>query len=160
MSKPPTIKCRQCGKSTPKQDAIEYKPKFYFCCEQCKQDYINAHAVKSKQESKDDRRKLLDYIRQVAPDANMRLVGIQLAQLMKDNPDMTYGGIAYTIRYIHKELGKDVSKSPLGLVKYKYDECKKYYTWLNQVRQNIQQWQAEDGVEVIVKKNDEEDVFG
>ena len=31
MSKPPTIKCRQCGKSTPKQDAIEYKPKFYFC---------------------------------------------------------------------------------------------------------------------------------
>ena len=54
----------------------------------------------------------------------------------------------------------DISKSPLGLVKYKYDECKKYYAWLNQVRQNIQQWQAEDGVETIVKKNDEEDVFG
>ena len=54
----------------------------------------------------------------------------------------------------------DISKSPLGLVKYKYDECKKYYTWLNQVKQNIQQWQAEDGVETIVKKNDEEDVFG
>lgn len=90
----------------------------------------------------------------------MRLIGIQLAQLMEDNPDMTYGGIAYTIRYIHKELGKDISQSPLGLVKYKYDECKKYYTWLNQVRQNIQQWQAEDGVETIVKRNDEEDVFG
>ena len=30
MGKPPTIKCRQCGKSTPKQDAIEYKPKYYF----------------------------------------------------------------------------------------------------------------------------------
>ena len=104
-----TIKCRQCGKSAPKQDAIEYKPKFYFCCEQCKQDYINAHTVKPKTESKDDRRKLLDYIRQVAPDANMRLVSIQLAQLMKDNPDMTYGGIAYTIRYIHKEQGLDIS---------------------------------------------------
>ena len=43
-----TVKCRQCGKSTPKQDAIEYKPKFYFCCEQCKQDYIDARAVKPK----------------------------------------------------------------------------------------------------------------
>ena len=154
MPKEKIVKCRQCGKSKLKQDAIEYKPKFYFCCEQCKQNYINAHAVKPKTESKDDRRKLLDYIRQVAPDAN-----IQLAQLMKDNPDMTYGGIAYTIRYIHKELGKDISQSPLGLVKYKYDECKKYYTWLNQVRQNIQQWQAEDGVNVVIKKNDEEDVF-
>ena len=48
MGKPPTLKCRQCGKSTLKQDAIEYKPKFYFCCEQCKQDYINAHTVKPK----------------------------------------------------------------------------------------------------------------
>ena len=113
---PPTIKCRQCGKSTPKQDAIEYKPKFYFCCEQCKQDYINAHAVKSKAESKDDRRKLLDYIHQIAPDANMRLVGIQLAQLMKDNPDMTYGGIAYTLIFIYKELRSAIFKFSLRLV--------------------------------------------
>ena len=119
MSKPPTIKCRQCGKSTPKQDAIEYKPKYYFCCEQCKQDYSNAHAVKPKTESKDDRRKLLDYIRQIAPNANMRLVGIQLAQLMKDNPDMTYRKKKNNIRYIHKEQGLDISKSPLGLVMYK-----------------------------------------
>lgn len=154
-----TIKCRQCGRSAPKQGAIEYKPRHYFCCEQCKQDYIDSHTANPKPESKDDRRKLLDYIHQAAPDANMRLVGIQLAQLMKDNPDMTYGGIAYTIRYIHKELDKDVSQSPLGLVKYKYDECKKYYTWLNQVKQNIQQWQAEDGVDVVIKRNDEEDVF-
>lgn len=151
------IKCRVCNKRIDKSQAIQIKSRVYVCCDECRQVYESKGSTTKPVTN--DRKKLLDYIRQVAPNANMRLVGIQLAQLMKDNPDMTYGGIAYTIRYIHKELGKDISKSPLGLVKYKYDECKKYYSWLNQVRQNIQQWQVEDVVATIMKRNDEEDVF-
>ena len=152
------IKCRVCNKQIDKSQAIQIRSRVYVCCDECKQVYESKSSTTKPVNN--GRKKLLDYIHQIAPNANMRLVGIQLAQLMKDNPDMTYGGIAYTIRYIHNELGKDISQSPLGLVKYKYDECKKYYAWLNQIKQNIQQWQAEDGVDVVIKKNNEEDVFG
>ena len=80
------------------------------CSEKCKQDYEKAHAP---QDNVDNGRKMLfDYIKTVAPDVNFRLVGIQLANLMKEYPDMTYNGIAYTIKYIKNYLGLDVSETP------------------------------------------------
>ena len=92
------MKCRQCGKEITKENAIQIKTRLYACSEKCKQDYEKAHAP---QDNVDNGRKMLfDYIKTVAPDVNFRLVGIQLANLMKEYPDMTYNGIAYTIKYI------------------------------------------------------------
>ena len=92
------MKCRQCGKEITKENAIQIKTRLYACSEKCKQDYEKSHAP---QDNVDNGRKMLfDYIKTVAPDVNFRLVGIQLANLMKEYPDMTYNGIAYTIKYI------------------------------------------------------------
>lgn len=165
MPNQPTVKCRQCGKPISRDIAIVLKERVYFCSEQCKQDYIDAHTHKPKSvvvkpppKQMADRQKLLDYIHRIAPTVNMRLVVGQLTNLMRDNPDMTFGGIAYTIQYLIKS-GFDMSESPLGMVKYRYDEAANYYKWLKQAKENIEQWQDNDGVETIVKREYEEDVF-
>ena len=102
-----------------------------------------------------------DYIKTVAPDVNFRLVGIQLANLMKEYPDMTYNGIAYTIKYIKYYLGLDVSETPLGLVKYKYDEAHRYWQWRTTAKKSIKNTPISDDEQTIQHSNrgDVDNVF-
>lgn len=145
------MKCRQCGKEITKENAIQIKTRLYACSEKCKQDYEKAHAP---QDNVDNGRKMLfDYIKTVAPDVNFRLVGIQLANLMKEYPDMTYNGIAYTIKYIKNYLGLDVSETPLGLVKYKYDEAHRYWQWRTTAKKSIKNTPISDDEQTIQHSN-------
>ena len=149
------MKCRQCGKEMDKSDAIQIKQRIYVCSCECKEAYDKAH--KPQDNANKDRKMLLDYIKSISPDANFRIIGSQLANLMKENPDMTYSGIAYTIRYMNS-IGLDVKKSPLGLVKYKYDEAYLYWKWQKEMKRNVAAWHPVENKEIVIK-NKPEDIF-
>ena len=85
----------------------------------------------------------------------------QLANLMKEYPDMTYNGIAYTIKYIKNYLGLDVSETPLGLVKYKYDEAHRYWQWRTTAKKSIKNTPISDDEQTIQHSNrgDVDNVF-
>lgn len=153
------MKCRQCGKEITKENAIQIKTRLYACSEKCKEDYEKAHAPQNNVDN--GRKMLFDYIGSISPNVNYRLIGIQLANLMKEYPDMTYGGIAYTIKYIKNYLGLDVSETPLGLVKYKYDEAHRYWEWRKSTRKSIKNTPISDDEQTIRHNNrgDIEDVF-
>lgn len=151
------VKCRQCGQQIDRDNAIKMANGYYVCSEKCEEQWQDEHKPKAKQAA-DDRKQLLERIKSVAPNANMRLISIQLALLMKDNPDMTYGGIWYTMIYLQNN-GYDLTKSPLGLVKYKYDESRKHYEWQIQMKQQVSTWQQDDAEVEIIKKDMEDEVF-
>lgn len=153
------MKCRQCGKEITKENAIQIKTRLYACSEKCKEDYEKAHAPQNNVDN--GRKMLFDYIGSISPNVNYRLIGIQLANLMKEYPDMTYNGIAYTIKYIKNYLGLDVSETPLGLVKYKYDEAHRYWEWRKSTRKSIKNTPISDDEQTIRHNNrgDIEDVF-
>ena len=153
----PKVKCCQCGKQIDRNDAKKMANGYYVCSELCEERWQDAH--KSKENPNGDmRKKLFAYIKEQAPNADMRVTSIQLAKMLKDNTDMTYGGVLYTLMYL-RSLGYDLSKSPLGLVPYKYNEAWRHYEWQRAMKRQVAAWNQNDDEVEIIKRNVEEEVF-
>lgn len=158
MPKPKQVKCRQCGKQIERDIARKMSNGYYVCSEKCEKQWQDEHTPKPKVNSADNRHALFTLIKGFAPDSNMRIISIQLAKMMKDNPDMTYGGITQTLYYL-RDNGYDLSKSPLGLIPYKYDDARKHWEWKRAMRKQVAGWVPADDDAVIVRRDKEEDVF-
>lgn len=152
------VKCRQCGKQVDKSSAIEIKPRQYVCSQQCADIYRLAHE-KQKPQNKplSDVRRLTDYVQSYAPNTAWVKFGANVQRMCKDG--MTIAGIHYTLRYIREYEGKQVQGDGLALVPYYYDAAKAYYQWQQRMKQQIAEWTPADNEAVVVRYDDEEDVF-
>lgn len=154
----PKIKCRQCGKQIDKSEAIEFKPKFHVCSEECKNQWVYDHSPKPKTTTISDSKRLTDYVYTYAPQTDWIVFNANVKRLCKEY-NMTISGIQYTLWYINNKTDTDMYDSGLGLVPYYYSVAKSYFQWQQKMKRQLSNWQQNDEDVVICRKNAEKDVF-
>ena len=156
MPKPQLIKCRQCGKQIERNAAIELRKGWYVCSDACVEVWKEAHAPKPKQSELDARKALLDYIKSLDPDVNFPAIAMQLKRMTVEH-GMTYAGMRYALWYSINV--KELPYKGIGILPYVYDESRRYWNWKQRMKQQVSVWKPQDDEAVIVRHDDEEDVF-
>lgn len=157
MPKSTLIKCRQCGKQVDKSTAIALNTKVYVCCEQCRDEWIAAHAPKPKPTMPpDDRTALLDYIKQLDPDTNFIVATAQIKHMIADY-GMTYAGMRYALWYSINVANRQYKG--ISVLPYVYEDAKKYWDWQQRMKQQVADWMPQDDDAVIVRRDVEEEIF-
>lgn len=122
MSRP--VKCLYCSQSFDREKVPFVKIKTRYAHQEC---YNNE--LKRKEESKTDRDKLYDYIKEVYGDkANWPLITRQCKRFIEEL-NFTYSGIQKTLIYFYEVRHNSVESSNggIGIVEYQYNESYKYY---------------------------------
>ena len=159
MPKPQLIKCRQCGQSHPKSDAIQLPNKFWFCCQDCADKWVVGRKKQDKpKEDYSPLRKLTDYVQTYAPDTEW-VKFVQAAKKMQSDYGLTPQSIQYSLWYMREHLRLGFDGSGLPLVPYHAEAAKKYYNWRKKMQQVVADWQLKDNDVEVVRKEKEEDVF-
>lgn len=157
MSKPKQVKCRQCGKMVDKPNAIKLPNGFYMCSEQCRDEWIEAHAPKPKPPvPPESRTELLDYIKQLDPDTNFIVATAQLKRMVSDY-GMTYAGMRYALWYSINVANRQYKG--ISVLPYVYEDAKKYWDWQQRMKQQVADWMPQDDDAVIVRRDVEEEIF-
>lgn len=157
---PKQVKCRQCGKMIDKPAAIQLPNGYYMCSEQCRYEWMAAHAPKPKQPQSappSPMRRLTDYVQTYAPNTAWVKFGVNVQRMCKDG--MTIPGIHYTLRYMREHEQVQMYGDGLALVPYYYDVARNYYQWQRRMKQQVGDWMPQDDDAVIVRHDKEEDVF-
>ena len=102
-----------------------------------------------------ERKALLDYIKELDPDANFVAIGWQLKRMTDEG--MTYSGIRYALWYSINV--KQMPYRGVGIIPYVYEEAKTYWQWQQRMKQQVAGWMPADNDAVIVRHDKEEDVF-
>lgn len=152
------VKCRQCGKATPRDTAIEIRKGWYVCCRQCQEAWQTAHTSKPKPPTTiSPMRQLTDYVKSYAPNTAWVKFGANVQRMCKDG--MTIAGIHYTLYYMREHDGVQIYGDGLGLVPYYYEQAKSYYQWQQRIKQQVANWQYMDNTAVVIKRDTEENIF-
>ena len=155
--KPQMVKCRQCGKLIDKSNAIQLTNRFYMCSEQCSDEYISTHQRKPKEPAKRSSYTLLmDYIKQLDPNANFMAITAQLKRMAADY-SMTYNGMRYALWYSVNI--KNLPYKGIGILPYVYQESKDYWDWQQHMKQQVADWMPQDDDAIIVRRDVEENIF-
>lgn len=160
MPKPKQVKCRQCGKMIDKSAAIQLPNSYYMCSEQCRDEWMAAHAPKPKpvqSAAPNPMRQLTDYVQTYAPNTAWVKFGANVQRMCKDG--MTILGIHYTLRYIREHENKQVQGDGLALVQWYYDAARNYYEWMQRMKKQVGDWVPQDDDAIIIRRDVEEDVF-
>ena len=152
----PMIICRKCGKSIEREFAIELRKGWYVCSGACAEAWKAAHASKPQQAFNDDRKTLLDYIKSLDPNANFPAIAMQLKRMTVEH-GMTYAGMRYALWYSINV--KELPYKGIGILPYVYDESRRYWNWKQRMKQQVAGWKPADDEAVIVRRDNEEDVF-
>lgn len=107
-----------------------------------------------------ERKALFDYLSKIwVGEINYGQIGAQLKKMITDNPEMTYGGIQYTIWYAKNHQGMQINS--IGIVPYLYDEARAYCRWLANIKKQVKEWKNEEKEIVIASaiREEEENVF-
>lgn len=102
-----------------------------------------------------ERKALLDYIKELDPNANFIAITSQLKRMTDEG--MTYSGIRYALWY-----SVNVKKMPykgVGIIPYVYEEAKAYWQWQQRMKQQVASWQPQDNDAVVVKQQRDDEVF-
>ena len=102
-----------------------------------------------------ERKALLDYIKELDPNANFIAIASQLKRTIDEG--MTYSGIRYALRY-----SSNVKQMPyrgVGIIPYVYEEAKTYWQWHQRMKKQVASWQPQDNDAVVVKRHRAEEVF-
>lgn len=102
-----------------------------------------------------ERKALLDYIKELDPDANFITIGSQLKRMITDG--MTYSGIRYALWYSINV--KQMPYKGVGIIPYVYEEAKAYWQWQQRMKQQVASWQPQDDDAIVVKRQREDEVF-
>lgn len=102
-----------------------------------------------------ERKVLLDYIKELDPNANFIAIGSQLKRMTDDG--MMYGGIRYALWYSINV--KQMPYKGVGIIPYVYEEAKAYWQWQQRMKQQVASWQPQDNDAVVVKRQREDEVF-
>ena len=156
------ITCRVCKTKIDKDSAICLKPKFYVCCEECKEQYLSKENNKAnKNKDSQDRQEFIAYLKSMcSQELNYKVVCSMLKKMMKDNPSFKYNGMQYTLWYIHDVL--NINITGVGIIPYYYDEAKRYYDKKQKMKQAIKQSDIRQDTKTIcrrIKRIEDEDIF-
>lgn len=102
-----------------------------------------------------ERKALLDYIKELDPDANFIAIGSQLKRMIDEG--MTYSGIRYALWYSVNV--KQMPYKGVGIIPYVYEEAKAYWQWQQRMKKQVASWQPQDNDAVIVKRQRDDEVF-
>jgi hypothetical protein len=134
------VKCPYCEKQHNKEEAHEYKKKYYHveCFNRWRQDV-------------DHRKELSAYICELyridAP------TGMMLKQIKEFQEDYKYKlkGIELALRYFHETLGNNVQEgSGLGIVPYVYEDAKNHYVKQLKIADSLQNLEKNEEVTVYI----------
>lgn len=112
-------------------------------------------AKKSTSHDAAERKALLDYIKELDPNANFILITSQLKRMTDDG--MTYSGIRYALWYSINV--KQMPYKGVGIIPYVYEEAKAYWQWQQRMKQQVASWQPQDNDAVVVKRQRDDEVF-
>lgn len=102
-----------------------------------------------------ERKALLDYVKELDPNANFILITSQLKRMTDEG--MTYSGIRYALWYSINV--KQMPYKGIGIIPYVYEEAKTYWQWQQRMKQQVASWQPQDNDAVVVKRQREDEVF-
>lgn len=152
----PMVTCRQCGKSIEREFAIELRKGWYVCSDACAEAWQAAHAPKPKQAANDDRKALLDDIKSLDPNANFTAIAARLKRMTTDY-NMSYSGMRYALWWSIEVMGMEYKG--IGIMPYIYNDAKVYWEWTQRMKRQVAGWKPSDDEAVVVRHDDEEDVF-
>ena len=163
-----TVKCRFCKKPILKTQAYKVGDKTYYCNEECYKKQMDKNKYKAPKVKSDGteniRRKLTDYIQELyvnqgydKHDIDWKFLTAQIKNFMKDDKNITYGGIKYTLWYLVNIEDKNLFDSDnfngsiLNLVPTSYMKAKKYCEEMIKLKKEIDDFQFEDKIITIHK---------
>lgn len=114
---------------------------------------------KDKTQEDIDKKALLDYFASVCCDSiNYAIYNKQLKEIKKEYKDYTYKGMKYCLWYIHEH--QNIPIKSIAIVPYYYEESKKYYKWLKNIKDSLKNYNANQEKErTIVRQEMEESIF-
>lgn len=113
---------------------------------------------KDKTQEAIDKEKLLKYFSSVCCEyVNYTVYNKQLKDIKKQYKDYTYAGMKYCLWYIHEH--QRIPIKSIAIVPYYYEEAKNYYNWLQQIKRSLKEYNEETKEKIIVRQEEEENIF-
>ena len=115
---------------------------------------------KDKTQEAIEKEKLLKYFSSICCEyVNYAVYNKQLKEIKKQYKDYTYAGMRYCLWYIHEH--QKIPIKSIGIVPYYYEEAKRYYNWIQDIRKSLKEYNEEVPQEekVIIRFERDEDIF-
>ena len=113
---------------------------------------------KDKTEEDIAKKKLLNYFSSVCCEyVNYAVYNKQLKEIKKQYKDYTYDGMRYCLWYIHEH--QNIPIKSIAIVPYFYEEAKKYYRWIQDIKESLKEYNEDSEEKVIILRDGEEDIF-
>jgi hypothetical protein len=137
------VKCPYCETQLDKDDAHEYKKKYY-----------HKNCFFEWQQESEHRKQLIEYICQLyrldAP------TGLILKQIKDFQVDYKYKlkGMELALRYFHETLGNPVQQGAgIGIVPFVYEEAKNDYIKKMKITESLQNFEGNEEITVYIDPN-------
>jgi hypothetical protein len=137
------VKCPYCETQLQKEEAHEYKKKYY-----------HVKCFNEWQQEKEHRQQLIDYIcktfRIDAP------TGMILKQIKDFQTDYKYKlkGMELALQYFHETLGNPVQQgSGIGIIPFVYEDAKNHYIKQQKIAGSLQNLESNEEVTVYIDPN-------
>ena len=113
---------------------------------------------KDKTQEDLDKKELLDYFTSVCCEPiNYAVYNKQLKEIKQQYKDYTYKGMKYCLWYIKEH--QNIPIKSIAIVPYYYEESKKYYRWIQNIKKSIKQYNQEEKEKIVIKQKVEEIIF-
>jgi hypothetical protein len=137
------VKCPYCETQLQKEEAHEYKKKYY-----------HVKCFNEWQQEKEHRQQLIDYIcktfRIDAP------TGMILKQIKDFQIDYKYKlkGMELALQYFHETLGNPVQQgSGIGIIPFVYEDAKNHYIKQQKIAESLQNLESNEEVTIYIDPN-------
>lgn len=102
---------------------------------------------------------LIEYVKSYCSDLNLTAFLANLRRLCREY-DLSILGVKCTLWYMREKCGIDLYGDGLGLVPYYYEQCKKYFIWRKQMKEQVKGYEPQENVVEFVKNDGvKDDVF-
>lgn len=114
---------------------------------------------KEKTQEDIDRNNLLNYFISVCCEKiNYAVYNKQLKEIKQQYKDYTYKGMQYCLWYIHEH--QKIPIKSIAIVPYYYEESKKYYQWLKDIKKSLKEYNMElEKEKIVIRQEMEENIF-
>lgn len=137
------VKCPYCEQKLDKDEAHEYKKKYY-----------HVKCFNEWQQEKEHRQQLIDYICKL-----FRIdvpTGMILKQIKDFQTDYKYKlkGMELALRYFHETLGNQVQQgSGIGIIPFVYEDAKNHYIKQQKIAESLENLDKNEEITVYIDPN-------
>jgi hypothetical protein len=137
------VKCPYCEQKLDKDEAHEYKKKYY-----------HVRCFNEWQQEKEHRQQLIDYIC-----STFRIdvpTGMILKQIKDFQTDYKYKlkGMELALRYFHETLGNQVQQgSGIGIIPFVYEDAKNHYIKQQKIAESLENLDKNEEITVYIDPN-------